>query len=801
MKTERSDAHGWPGAKPRWTSAAKSGVGTAAGPQSRVWFTIGEGIVNEVYFPDPDRANVRDFGFIVTGPDGFFSEERRNTSSKVSPVATGVPGFRIVSECDQGRYRLEKTVICDPRRDVLLQALRFESTGRGGDLSLFALLNPHIGNAGFGNDAWVLDVRGVPMLFASRAGTWLALASFAPFLAGSCGFVGRSDGWQDLRRNGKLTWRYNEALGGNVALCGEVDVSSAGSALVVLAFGRSRDEAATLALESAADGFERALDGYVRGWTGFQDGCLDLDSGDARPFPPYRVSTAVLKSHAAKTIPGGMVAGLSIPWGSSKGDKDLGGYHLVWPRDLVECAGGLLAAGRSNEALASLVFLAATQDADGHWPQNMWLDGTPYWNGIQLDETALPILLADAVGRTGALVGFDPWPMIRRGAGYIVRNGPVTQEDRWEEDEGYSPFTLAAEVAALLVAADWADTNGERALGHYFRETADWWNECIERWIYVEGTEFANAVGVRGYYVRIAPADETGAASPAARWVPIKNRPQEQARERAALLVSPDALALVRFGLRAASDPRILDTIAVVDAHLKTETRTGPAWYRYNGDGYGEHDDGAPFDGTGAGRSWPLLAGERAHYELAAGRPECARRLLDAIESQSGVCGLIPEQIWDGPDIPERGLLNGRPTGSAMPLAWAHAEYVKALRSLRDGRVFDLPPQSVARYLASSRGGAVASWRFNQKIRSIPRGRLLRLEALTPAVVRWSTDEWVSSHDIGTIDTTVGISYVDLPVADLADGARVTFTFYWPAVDRWEGRDFSVVVAPDAARI
>ena len=155
----------------------------------------------------------------------------------------------------------------------------------------------------------------------------------------------------------------------------------------------------------------------------------------------------------------------------------------------------------------------------------------------------------------------------------------------------------------------------------------------------------------------------------------VKNVPQADDRRLAIHLVSPDALALVRFGVRAADDQRIRDTVKVIDAVLKMETPSGPVWHRYNGDGYGEHADGAPFDGTGIGRGWPLLTGERAHYELAAGRAEVATTLLGALERFANEGGLISEQVWDAADIPERELYFGRPSGSAMPLVWAHAEY------------------------------------------------------------------------------------------------------------------------------
>ena len=335
---------------------------------------------------------------------------------------------------------------------------------------------------------------------------------------------------------------------------------------------------------------------------------------------------AVLRTHESKDFVGGIIASLSIPWGFNKGDEDLGGYHLVWPRDLVETAGALVAGEAPVDALRVLRYLESTQEADGHWAQNLWLDGRPYWGGIQMDETAFPILLLDLLRReAGDLLGDLRrwWPLVRNAASFIVRNGPVTQQDRWEEDGGYSPFTLSVEIAALLAAADVADLLGETVSAEYLRDTADTWNDNIERWTYTIDGDLARQVGVEGYYVRIAP-DSDGAASPLQGFVPIKNRPPDQSSVRASAVISPDSLALVRFGLRAHDDPRILNTIKVVDALLRAKLPQGPCWYRYNGDGYGEHDDGSPFDGTGVGRPWPLLAGERAHYEISAGRPEFA---------------------------------------------------------------------------------------------------------------------------------------------------------------------------------
>ena len=295
--------------------------------------------------------------------------------------------------------------------------------------------------------------------------------------------------------------------------------------------------------------------------------------------------------------------------------------------------------------------------------------------------------------------------------------------------------------------------------------------------------------------MRIAPPDTDCAASPTQGFVPIKNRPPGQNLDRAFHIVSPDSLALVRFGLRAADDPRILNTLRVIDALLSVELPQGPCWYRYNGDGYGEHADGSPFNGTGIGRPWPLLAGERAHYVLAAGHPDEAEALLTVMEnSPAGESRLLPEQVWDAADIPALELFRGKPTGSACPLVWAHAEYVKLRRSLHDGKVFDQPPQTVKRYLVDKPIQQFFEWRFNNKCRSVPRRKTLRLVLPDPAMVHWSIDGWKSGQDTNARDTGLGVYTLDLPTASLPVGTEVVFTFFWPKENRWEGVDYRVAV-------
>ncbi|HUZ06432.1 MAG TPA: glucan 1,4-alpha-glucosidase [Candidatus Paceibacterota bacterium] len=798
--TPKHSAPNGPGIPARWTSSAKTGLGTALSNQSRVWFTLSHGIFNEIYYPRIDQACIRDLGLIVTDGAKFFSEEKRDAGHKVEWLADGVPAFKLVNTCRDGLYRIEKQIVTDPHRDTVLQQVQFHAQqGALSDYHLHVVLAPHLGNHGGGNTAWVGEFEGMPMLFAQRNDCALALACSAPWTKRSAGYVGSSDGWQDLKAHHQMTWEYTRAENGNVALTAGIDlVKSHGKFALALGFGKDPDEAARNAIASLRDGFDKAKHHYVAGWQEWTKTHVSLKPGEVARSDLAQKSLAVLRTHESKTAPGALIASLAIPWGFSQGDNDQGGYHLVWSRDMVETAGGLLAAGAHEDARRVLAFLQRTQQPDGHWSQNMWLDGSPYWNGIQMDETALPILLVDLARREKALAAGDLekfWPMVKKAAGYLARNGPVSPQDRWEEDPGYTPFTVAAEIAALLAAAELAELNHEASIAIHLREIADVWNDSIERWMYMSATDWCRKYKVDGYYVRIAPKQTGADGSNRQQNIQVKNVTASEDTRRASHLISPDALALVRFGLRAVDDPRIRDTAKVIDALLKVETPNGATWHRYNDDGYGEHEDGSPFDGTGIGRGWPLLTGERAHFELANGHEAIATTLLSAMESFANESGLISEQVWDSPNIAERELYFGRPSGSAMPLVWAHAEYLKLRRSLRDGRIFDQPPQTVQRYLKEKTVSSRLTWRFNHKLRSLPPGKILRIELMAPAVIHWTADDWKTCQDIKTLDDGLGIHLADLPTKSLSEGAQIKFTFYWSEAGHWEGKDFMVRIA------
>jgi glucoamylase len=802
----RAAAPGAPGIGPSWSSSAKDAVGNAHS-SSRIWFTVGHGVLNEVYWPRVDAPQVRDLGFIVADGTGWWSEVKRDAESEVRFVKPGVPA--IIAVHRHKRYLLTLRICADGHADVVRIEARLEDRRsaasperRANPLRLYPLLAPHLGFSGLHNRAWVGDYKGRPMLFAQNGGSNLALASDPAALRESVGYVGVSDGWQDFSANGRMAWTYAATDAGNVA--GMLEIAPDGEAAqIALGFGARPEEAALQVTAALAGHFDVAWNEYVDDWDGFLRTCTPAPRELAAELADmYLDSAAVLRTHQDRTTPGATVASLSIPWGNAR--NDLGGYHLVWSRDLVESAGALVALGARASAARTLAYLVATQEPDGHWFQNQWVDGVAYWGGVQLDEAAYPILLAGAIRRAGAahmhgqageVQAFEHLVteaaldrMLWAAASFIVRMGPVTQQDRWEENAGLTPSTLAPVVAALVVAADFLPEPSAT----YCRELADDWNASIEDWMYVRGSRLAREHGVDGHYVRIASAEVLSGA-PISTRVPVRNRAPGDDTVPADEMIGTDFLALVRFGLRRADDPRILATLAVADALLKTETPNGPIWHRYTGDGYGEHADGQPFDGTGIGRGWPLLVGERGHYELEAGRDP--RPYLDAMRRQSSRGGMLPEQVWDAADIPERGLRLGEPSGSAMPLAWAHAEYVKLVRSLALGHSIDRPEAAWRRYEGIRPPARRATWRFTAPRPAMVAGRVVRFELLAPGRVHGSVDGWRSTFDLETRDTGLGVWIADLPGSDrLVPGAAVDFTFHWPESDRWEGRDFRMTV-------
>ena len=485
---------------PTWAPGTKDAVGTALGT-SRLWFTVAQGIVTEVYYQRPDIPQIKDMGFIVADGAGFWVELRRLGDYEVTWQNEAIPAITITHHHD--RFTVTLMICIDPERDVLL--LDFVLVGEA-TLQLYVLTAPRIGEDASCNQAWTGEWAGRPLVWAEQGPFGLAItavdrAGRTALLQRSVGLVGASDGWQDFYHNGCMSWHYADAGPGEVAMTAQLP--RAGT--LALGFSSSREAAATLVLQSLAAGFETRWAAYCQGWQQWLDtlrwppATAILLSDESLAL--LRRSATVIKSHEDHTFPGAFVASLSVPWGEASTSR--GGYHLVWARDLVETAGALVALGCVADAQRILIYLIATQQANGHWLQNQWLGGKPFWQGIQLDETAFPVLLASALAERDALGEVRVDDMVRRALGFIAREGPVTSQDRWEEDTGVNTFTVALAIAALV--------EGSRFLSGREADCAlmlaDAWNARLEDWTWADNTKLARQLGVPGYYMRTAPEE------------------------------------------------------------------------------------------------------------------------------------------------------------------------------------------------------------------------------------------------------------------------------------------------------
>ncbi len=789
----QNPAPGGPGISPRWTRSDKDAIGTAYSASSRVWFAVSKGILDEVYYSHIDRPQIRDLQYLVTDGATFFHDSRRHMDSAHEYLDSSALGFRIISADRQGRYRLIKEVLSDPHQSSVLLHTRFEpAQGLEHQLRLFVLLAPHLEVGGWGNNGNVARTQWGDMLTAHKGSTWLSAAATIPFLRCSCGYVGVNDGWQYLARNFEMDWQYDSALNGNIALTGELDLSKGTEFVLGLAFGSSLHQVLTILAQALAVPFaehrQRFIDQWQRSTRHMAPG-WEPATGDGGKL--YRTSHSLMLAHEDKVYSGALIASLSIPWGDAKGDEDVGGYHLVWTRDLCNSATALLAVGDTDTPQRTLIYLACTQRNDGGFYQNFWIDGAPCWRGVQLDEVAFPIMLAWRLRQANPDFEFPSWPMVRKAAAYLILHGPATPQERWEENSGYSPSTLASNIAALICAAAIARQRQDEATAQFLEEYADFLECHIEAWtVTTEGTLLP---GIPRHFIRIHPVDVNDPhpdEDPNYGVLPIRNLPQSaRAVYPAKEIVDAGFLELVRYGIRKPGDPLIEDSLRVVDAVLKVDTPFGPCWHRYSRDGYGQRPDGGPFVTWGQGRAWPLLTGERGHYELAAGRD--VRPYLRAMERFATATCLLAEQIWDAPDLPAAHMFLGKPTGAAMPLLWAHAEYVKLVRSATDGQVFDLIPPVAERYRARRPVKPLEVWKFNRQVSSMRPGQRLRIQTSAPCRLHWTNDEWQHAQDTASTSTALGLDYVDIAVPP-EQRAPIRFTFFWTEAKRWEGRDFQV---------
>jgi glucoamylase len=797
---DEGPAFGAPGVEPRWTSSEKDTVSTAYAASSRVWFTVSHGTLNEIYYPTIDRPQTRDMELMFSDGETFFHEEKRDLSYDFQYIDSSAPAVRVSATDLKGRYSVTKEFISDPHHPVVLMNVKI--TGDEEILSrlkCYVLLAPHLNGGGAGNSARSIDVAGKRCLLAWKGETVLAMGASCGFSRSSCGYVGTSDGYQDLCTDMKMTWQFGQALNGNIAVMGEIDVAAHREFTVAISFGDGNHAAIAQMMQTLSTPYIEHQKRFLLQWTRSVSpprlASAAMDGGKL-----MRISHNVLLTHEDKTYSGAFIASASIPWGSSKGDQDLGGYHLVWTRDMVQTATALMASGRTDTAMRALVYLACTQRTDGSFAQNFWIDGTPYWTGIQLDEVAFPIILAWRLWKANGLGEFDIFPFVERAAAFLVRYAPVTQQERWEETAGYSPSTLAAVISALVCAADIARSRQATELGSYLEAYADWIESHLDEWTTTkEGVLISD---VPYHYVRIqppAPGEPFYNPGLPAGWIHINNRgPGERSDFEAREVVDAGFLELVRYGVRRADDPLIVDSLKVVDRYLKIETPFGDCWRRYNHDGYGEKKDGGPYEGWGQGHAWPILTGERAHYELCAGHDFAP--YIKAIEQFASTGGMLPEQVWDYADIPSKGMYIGRPAGSAQPLVWAHAEYLKLLRSAADGRVYDRISVVEERYgVAKGKRtftNHIEIFEVTRPVLAIFTGHTLRVVDREHFHLVYTLDNWATTLTAESRSVGYPGSFADIPTPADWEG-EIAFTLYWPGQDhqeRWLGRNIDVSV-------
>jgi len=808
---QQGEAFGAPGMDPRWTSSLKDSVGCAYSASSRIWFTVSHGILNEIYHPTIDHPQTRDLGLLVSDGASFVHEEKRDMIPSFEYIHPEALGVRYTNVDKEGRYQLVKEIICDPHHSVVLMHVRLEAGPNGSEeflnkLRIFALLAPHMDGGGAGNSARAVDVAGKKFLLAWKNRWTLAMSADCGFSRVSCGFVGSSDGWHDLTDNFRMDWQFGSATNGNLALTGEIDLRDGSREFTLgIGVGDSHHSALSKTMGSLSVAFAtnsaRFLEQWQRAASPYR---LATKSGDRGML--MQTSNNILLAHEDKTYSGAFVASASIPWGQAKGDDDLGGYHLVWTRDMVQTASALLACGRVDTARRALVYLACTQRPDGGFAQNFWIDGRPYWTGVQLDEVAFPLILTWRIWKAGGLGNWDVFPFIERAAGFLVRNAPITHQERWEENSGYSPSTLAAVIGGLICAAEMARAHQSAELADFLEQFADWIELHLEDWTVTNDGVLLPEV--KRHYMRIRPP-ESGEAidreGPGTEKIHLNNRPAGTPYEfEARQIIDGGFLELVRYGIRRADDPLMVDSLKVVDAILKRDLPQGPSWLRYNYDGYGQTTTGGPYHGTGQGRPWPLLTGERAHYELAAGRD--ISDLIKTYEGYATAGNMLPEQLWDEPDLPEEHLKFGGPTGAACPLVWAHAEYLKLLRSAYDGQVFDRIEPVYQRYgkFKSEHGHArsahhgrahekcIEIFSQHRPIQTITLNATLRVLSEKRFVLVWTDNNWQTTNSTQSRGLGSAGFAADIHPDQRQNPSGLSLTFFWPEENRWLGHNYEV---------
>lgn len=636
-----------------WATAAKNGFGTSASVTSKVWFTLANGVMTEVFYPTVDLPNVQSLQVYVDTGDRIESEIE-STHHRLEVPNPAALTFRQINTAKSGAYTITKTYVTDPRRNTVLIDVDV-SIKSGSTAHVYVQYDPSINNSGWHDDTHI-----------ERNGLIAFEKDIASALIPSCGFH-------------ELSMKVPTNLVQSFPL-------SHNRCTLALSFAKTPDQAVATARASLARGFAAVRREYEAEWQRYVATLPHV----AKHQRQFNMAAMVLKGLEDKTYRGAVIASPSTPWGGgpNANEPNTTGYHAVWSRDLYHVATALDAMGDRAGANRLLDYLFNVQQKpDGSFPQNSWVDGRPIGNGLQMDQVAWPLVLAFQLKRHDR----TSWLKHIKPAGdFILNRGPRTDQDRWEEKPGYSPATIAAQIAGLVCAAEIANLNGDVTTAAKYLQTADNWAQGIDKWTV---TKSGNA---SGYYLRITENDNP-------------NDGAQMEINSSSLVVDErkilDAgfLELVRLGIKSPRDPLIVESLKLIDQLIKVKTPAGDAWYRYNHDAYGETAAGGNYDArNGIGRLWTLLTGERGEYELAAGDVAAARMRLDTLAGFANDGLMIPEQVWDREESPAVSLHFGAGTGSATPLAWSMAQFIRLAMSIERGRNIETPRVVWERY--GSRG-------------------------------------------------------------------------------------------------
>jgi len=731
-----------PGALSHFDLSRKDCVGTARNTTSKVWFTLANGVLSDVYFPTIDNSNVETLQYIVTDGSTFTDLQARDTTYTVQALDSRALDCEVTTTAKSGKYRIITDYLTDPDHNTL--AMRVHFVPLVGDLSTYKLYvryDPSIngnGGGGSGNgggDNGTIDTstgHNIPVAFdtltksnaANRdyaVPVYSALDASIPFTQVSNGFVGASsDGLTQLDSAHALTSIFTQANNGNLVQTAQVDLSKGGNLTLALGFGKKQADAVSAAEGTLATSFSQLQKSYESGWDAYDSG-LNAPPPQFAGVPgsqwhqlvdEYYLSANVVKASEDKTFPGAIVASLSSPWGQavSAGDpKNLffGSYREVFARDVYEAWTGLLLDGDLTTASNVVKFLFDNQQqADGSMPRNSLLNGklAPDSFNTQLDECSYPIIMAFQLKMTDSSLYQNH---IKPAANFVISHGPSFGPERWEEQGGYSPSTISAEVAGLVAAADIANANGDTQSAQVWLGVADDWQRSLEGWTVTTNGPLAS----HPYFIRLS---KTGDPNAAISYNLGNGGPTLDQRS----VIDAGFLELVRLGLKPFNDTAVTESLPVVDATIETNTASGPGWHRYNGDGYGDGaSDGHPWAPTmkGTGHLWPLLTEERGEYDLVRGDATTALTLLDTMRRFGSGVGLIPEQDWELPDLAASpfgtdptvasiGFQNGHPAGSAAPLTWSAGVYVRLLLDIIKNRQLEQPADTFNRYVAHQQG-------------------------------------------------------------------------------------------------